>query len=92
MHDLLVEAACSFAGGIAGGALFSWRVLRSLRLLNFRMVDLENALITEVKKRAANGRWTKKEEVEDFMRTQAQATPGVVSFWEKMKTYNPGKQ
>jgi len=56
---------CSVIGGsTAGGLLVSWKIHRRLLALEFASAEQDRILLREVKKRAAEERWTKQGDVE----------------------------
>lgn len=59
LTSLVLLVVLPAAGAILGLALGRWLYLRALRELQYGLADLEDRLIREVKKRAAQDRWDK---------------------------------
>lgn len=61
--DLLLVVAVAGASGVGGASLWYWGVRRALRHLEHEVADLDGRLIREVKRRAAEARWSADDEL-----------------------------
>lgn len=68
---------CSFVVGVMGAAVFNWGLYRSYRELQSRVYDLEERIISEIKKRAGKAgleKLQKDRELDEWAQEQASST------------------
>jgi len=72
LATLLIILGCA-AVGVAGSVASTWGLRRGLYRLQLEVVDLQNRLLTENKRKAAEIRWAKP----DKLAAEAEALKGV---------------
>jgi hypothetical protein len=97
-YAYLLSIAAVVAGGVFGALARSWSILARLYSLEDRCNLLEGTLSREVKVRAANGRWGKRDQ-EDAILAAALDKPAphaVLPWWtaaaQKHPRYFPGSK
>ena len=95
-----VTIFCSLVAGVIGAAGFNWGLYRSYRNLESRVYDLEDRIISEIKKRASfvgRDKIQKEHDLEEWAQKQASvdhtppATPTLKPLMEWRKEKMAGK-
>lgn len=79
----LATIAVVLGAGVMGGIVSGWSLLVRVWRIEKQNVELQRQLISETKKRAVNGRWSKQEIQDELARTQASAA-APKAWWEEI--------